>query len=145
LSPAGFFLEPLFERASDPAFVIDPLEDRFLAANTAGCDLLGYTRKELLETPVSRIHPGEIEQLQAFVGTVLGRGHGSTIALTCRISQGTRVPIKMSLSAFESDDRVLVLGLVHDRSEHRGRRAGDSAATQRPDRDRCECDWTKSS
>ena len=125
MSPAGFSFEPLFEHASDPVFVIDPLEDSFVAANTAGCDLLGYTRKELLETPVSRIHPGELEQLQAFVGNVLGRGHGSTIGLTCRVGRGTRLPIEMSLSAFESGGRVLVLGLVHDRSEHRGRRVGD--------------------
>jgi hypothetical protein len=30
----------------------------------------------------------------------------------------------MSLAAFEHDGRTLLLGLVHDRSEHRQRRAG---------------------
>ena len=98
---------------------------RFRAANAAGCDLLGFTRQELLETPVSRIHAGELEQLQAFVGHVLRRGHGSTITLACRARQGDRLPIEMSLSAFESGGRVLVLGLVDDRSEHRVRRTGD--------------------
>jgi two-component system, chemotaxis family, sensor kinase Cph1 len=125
LSLPGFSFEPLFEHASDPVFVIDPLEDSFVAANAAGCDLLGYTRQELLETPVSRIHAGELEQLQAFVGDVLRRGHGSTITLTCRARQGNRLPIEMSLSAFESGGRVLVLALVDDRSGHRVRRAGD--------------------
>ena len=36
---------------------------------------------------------------------VLERGHGSTITLTCRVRQGTRLPIEMSLWAFESDGR----------------------------------------
>ncbi len=116
----GFSFDPRFERASHPAFVIDPLDDRFVAANPAGCDLLGYTREELLETPVSRIHPGELTQLQALVRNVLHRGHGSTITLTCRIRQGNRLPIELALWAFEHDDRILILGLVDDRSEHRG-------------------------
>ena len=75
--------------------------------------------------PVSRIHPGELEQLQDFVGDVLRRGHGSTITLTCRVRQGNRLPIEMSLWAFESDGRILLLGLVHDRSEHRRRPLDD--------------------
>ena len=119
-----FSFDPLVEHAGEPVFVIDPLEDRFVAANAAGCALLGYTLEELLETPVSHIHPGELEQLQAFVGDVLGRGYGSTIGLSCRVRQGARLPIELSLSLFESDSRVLVLGLVHDRSEHRRRGAG---------------------
>jgi two-component system, chemotaxis family, sensor kinase Cph1 len=125
LSSAGFSFGPLIEHAGDPAFVIDPLEDRFAAANAAGCDLLGYTREELLETPVSRIHPGELEQLQAFVSTVLGHGHGSTITLTCRVRQGTRLPIELSLWAFTNGGHVYLLALVDDRSEHRGVRADD--------------------
>jgi chemotaxis family two-component system sensor kinase Cph1 len=124
VSSPGFSFEALFEQTSDPAFVIDPLEDRFAAANVAGCDLLGYTREELLRTRVSRIHRGELEQLQAFVGNALRQGYGSTITLTCRIKQGDRLPIEMSLWAFESVDRVHLLALAHDRSEHRRRRTG---------------------
>jgi two-component system, chemotaxis family, sensor kinase Cph1 len=125
LSSAEFSFDRLIEQAGGPAFVIDPLEDRFAAANAAACDLLGYTREELLETPVSGIHPGELDQLQTFVGAVLGHGHGSTIALTCRVRQGARLPIELSLWAFTNGGRVYLLALVDDRSEHRGARAGD--------------------
>jgi PAS domain S-box-containing protein len=124
VSLPGFSFEPLFEQSSDPAFVIDPHEDRFVAANAAGCDLLGHTREELLRMPVSRIHPGELEQLQTFVSKAIRQGHGSTITLTCRIKEGDRLPIEMSLWAFESVDRVHLLALVHDRSEHRRRSTG---------------------
>ena len=125
MTSAGFSLDPLIAHAGDPAFVIDPVEDRFAAANAAGCELLGLTREELLQTPVSRIHPGELEQLQAFVGSVLEQGHGSTITLTCRVRQGTRLPIELSLWAFTNGGRLYLLGLVTDRSQHRKARADD--------------------
>ena len=50
----------VFEHANEPAYVMDPEHSRILAANDAGCELLGYTREELLETPISRIHPSEL-------------------------------------------------------------------------------------
>ena len=120
MSPQAFAFEQLFEHASDPAFILDPVEDRFLAANPAGCAVLGYTFDELLVTPVSRIHPGELQQLQDFVGRVLRDGRGSTITLTCRTSSGEFLPTEMSLWAFENDGRTCFLALVRDRSEHRG-------------------------
>jgi PAS domain S-box-containing protein len=118
-------LDSLVEHTSDPAFVIDPLEDRFVAVNAAGCNLFGYTHDELLGTPVSSFHPGELEQLQTFVSRVVDQGHGSTIALACRVRRGNRLPIELSLWAFESAGRVRLLGLVADRSEHRHRSIGD--------------------
>jgi PAS domain S-box-containing protein len=124
LSQPEFSSDPLVAQTSDPAFVIDPLEDRFVDANTAGCDLLGHTREELLDTPVSRIHPGELEQLRGFVSRVLEQGYGSTVTLACRIRQGDRLPIELSLWAFESAGRIRLLALVDERSEHRRRRVG---------------------
>jgi PAS domain S-box-containing protein len=123
LTRAGPDLPDAFESAADPAFVLDPIADRFVAANPAGCALLGYAHEELLETPVSRIHPGELAQLQEFVGAVLTAGHGTTLALTCRTRPGAYVPVEMSLAVFEHDGRTLLLGLVQDRSDHRQRRA----------------------
>lgn len=125
MSRPGFSPDPLLGQTSDAAFVIDPLDDRFVDASAAGCDLLGYTLEELLDTPVSRIHPGELEQLQALVSRVLEQGRGSTITLTCRIRQGDRLPIELTLWAFESAGRIRLLGLVDDRSAHRHRRVDD--------------------
>jgi PAS domain S-box-containing protein len=123
LTPTQSF-ESLLEQADDPAFILDLLADRFLAANPAGCAMLGYTPEELLETPVSRIHPGELPQLQEFLTGVLRDGHGSTIALTCRTQSGVYLPTEMSLYAFASNGDVHVLGLIHDRAEHRRREPG---------------------
>jgi PAS domain S-box-containing protein len=111
--------QQLFERSSDPVYIVDPAEDRILDANPAGCAMLGYRRDELLETAVSHIHPAELPQLREFLDTVFEHGHGSTIKLTCRTKRGAFLPTEMSLYPFESDGRVRILGLVQDRSEHR--------------------------
>ena len=112
-------LRRLFEESSDPAFIVDPVEDRILAVNDAGCAMLGYTRSELLATPVSHIHPADLPQLRRFLDRVLRDGQGSMISLTCRTKGGTFLPTEMSLHALDSGDRTYVLALVLDRSEHR--------------------------
>jgi chemotaxis family two-component system sensor kinase Cph1 len=110
-----------FELASDAAYVMDPERDRILAANEAGCRLLGYTREELLATPISSIHPAELPELGELLDSVLRDGRASTIKLTCRTKQGTFLPTEISLHALEVAGRLRILGLVLDRSEHRDR------------------------
>ena len=109
----------VFEHANEPAYVMDPQDDRILAANEAGCALLGYTRAELLETPISCIHPAELPELSELLERVLQHGRASTIKLTCRTKQGTFLPTEISLHALEIEGRLHILGLVQDRSEHR--------------------------
>ena len=108
-----------FEHSPEPAYVMDPETDRILAANDAGCRLLGYSRQELLETPVWRIHPCEMPELRELLKRVLRNGRSSTISLTCRTKLGTFLPTEISLHALDINGRTRVLGLVQDRSEHR--------------------------
>lgn len=114
-----------FEHADEPAYVMDPEHSCILAANDAGCDLLGYTRKELLQTPISSIHPSELSELSELLERVLRDGRASTIKLTCRTKKGTFLPTEISLHALELGGRLRILGLVQDRSEHRHRCLGD--------------------
>ena len=109
----------LFEESPEPAYVIDPAADRILAANPAGCAMLGYTHEELLRTRVSQIHPAERSQMSDFLERVLRDGQASTIKLTCRTKTGVYLPTEMTFHAFESGGHLYVLGLVQDRSEHR--------------------------
>jgi chemotaxis family two-component system sensor kinase Cph1 len=114
----------VFARADEPAYVMDPEHGRILAANDAGCALLGYSRAELLETPISKIHPAELAELSELLETVLRENRASTIKLTCRTKQGTFLPTEISLHALVLDGRLRILGLVQDRSEHRHAAAG---------------------
>jgi PAS domain S-box-containing protein len=115
----------VFEDAAEPAYVMDPGHDCILAANDAGCALLGYTRDELLETPIACIHPAELPELSALLERVLRDGRASTITLTCRTKQGTFLPTEISLHALNVDGELRILGLVRDRSEHRHLRRDD--------------------
>ena len=112
----------VFEHSSEPAYVMDPQHSCILAANDAGCELLGYTRDELLVTPISRIHPSEMQELSELLERVLRYGRASTIKLTCRTKHGTFLPTEISLHALEIEGRTRILGLVQDRSEHRQKR-----------------------
>ena len=108
-----------FEHSREAAFVMDPQHSTILGANDAGCALLGYTRDELLATPISRIHPAEAAELVELLDRVLRDRRASTIRLTCRTKQGTFLPTEISLHALELDGKTRILGLVQDRSEHR--------------------------
>jgi two-component system, chemotaxis family, sensor kinase Cph1 len=108
-----------FEHSPEPVYVMDPEHSSIVAANDAGCDLFGYTREELLETPISSIHPSELAELSELLERVLRDGRASTIKLTCRTKQGTFLPTEISLHALEIGGRIRILGLVQDRSEHR--------------------------
>jgi len=108
-----------FEHSTEAAYVMDPEHSCILAANDAGCRLLGYTREELLRTPISSIHPSELAELDELLARVLRDGRASTIRLTCRTKQGEFLPTEISLHALELGGRLRILGLVQDRSEHR--------------------------
>jgi chemotaxis family two-component system sensor kinase Cph1 len=126
MQPARDFThETVFARSRDPAYVMDPEHNRILAANDAGCALLGYTREELLETPISRIHPAELAELSELLERVLKHGRASTVKLTCRTKHGAFLPTEISLHALELDGQIRILGLVQDRSEHRQRAPED--------------------
>jgi PAS domain S-box-containing protein len=133
-SPYRKLRDQLFERSSDPAFIVDPLDDRILAVNRAGRAMLGYTREELLATPVSKIHPAELPQLREFLANVLQDGKGSTIKLTCRTKSGTFLPTETALVALESGGRTLHPRVVQDRSEHRQREPERWGRAQAADR-----------
>lgn len=113
-------LERLFEESRDAVFITDPLEDRILDANAAASRLLGYTREEFKLTPISQIHPHELPQMRAFLEGALSDGVNWTIEMACRAKSGTFLPTEIELLALDSGNRVYVISLVRDRSEHRG-------------------------
>lgn len=94
----------VFEHAPEPAYVMDPRESCIVAANDAGCALLGYTRDELLATPISHIHPCEVAELSELLARVLRDGRASTIALTCRTKRGMFLPTESPSTHWSSTD-----------------------------------------
>ncbi|PSB13646.1 histidine kinase, partial [filamentous cyanobacterium CCP2] len=108
----------LVENAADVFLVINP-EGQVVNANQRACDVLGYTRDELLQLTIADIDakhlPHEIVQLrQQF--TV---GETYRVESVHRRKDGTTFPIEASICLFEADDSWLELALVRDITERK--------------------------
>jgi len=109
----------IFDYSNDAIFIIDPAQDQIVDANPKACNMLGYSREELLSVPVSRIHPDEMPVLEAFAETVFERGHGWTNELTCTSKSHQILPAEISASPLEVGGRVLMIAMVRDVTERK--------------------------
>ena len=109
----------IFDHSNDAIFVIDPAQDKILDVNSTACDMLGYSRNELLSTPISAIHPNEMPQLLAFAESVVEKGSGWTDELTCLTKSGETLPAEISASVFDVGGTRCVLALVRNIAERK--------------------------
>ena len=111
----------IFEHSQDAIFINDPYADEILEANPAGCEMLGYSREELLELGPSDCHPHEMEAFRAFVDAVFEEGSGWTDELSCLPKEGEPIPAELSASKITVDGRPCMLAIVRDISERKAR------------------------
>jgi PAS domain S-box-containing protein len=108
----------LFERAADE-FLLHDLNGRFVEVNKSTCDVLGYTREEMLQLTVSDIvvgySPSDLQELWHNLMTV----GPVTVQTTHRRKDGSTIPVEGRLSAFDYHDRRLVLAVVRDITERK--------------------------
>ncbi len=119
LPESATFLSAIFSHCHDAIFVLDPSADRILSANPRACNLLGYTREELLAAPISGIHPDDTPSLFAFVQSVLNQGHGRTDELACLTRIGEKIPAEISASVIDTERGRCVIALVRDIRERK--------------------------
>jgi len=108
----------LFDNAGDAIFIHDT-EGRFLEANRAACQRLGYSREELLQmTPAdidsptfTSLIPERLRQLQR---------EGRAIFETAHVSRdGREIPIEISAQLVEFAGQPAVLSIARDISERK--------------------------
>jgi len=93
-----------FEKACDAIFIIDRARERIVDANPKACQIFGYERTEIRRTPISVIHPDDMEHFLEFADNARRFGRGLHDELCCRTRSGIRVPVEMSASAIDLDD-----------------------------------------
>jgi PAS domain S-box-containing protein len=81
----------MFQYANEAIFLLDPEGDRILDVNIKACNLLGYAREELLQRPVSAIHPDGMSQLMRVKSCCKGR-FLRFIPMECRSCSPSYVP-----------------------------------------------------
>jgi PAS domain S-box-containing protein len=111
----------LFNNSSDALFLAEPMkEGRIIDCNLKACELLGYTRKELLAMQLSDVHPHEITKFIAFAESVVSNGYGHTDELTCLTNNVGKVPAEISSSFFvDTAGSQLLLASVRDITERK--------------------------
>lgn len=109
----------LFEHAND-MILISNVDDRILDANRRACDLLGYSREELLKMRVTDLQAPEVRGPE---GTTLRRefekfSDGIFESVDIR-KDGTRFPVEVALSKVTSANGIRFFGIIRDVSERK--------------------------
>jgi hypothetical protein len=116
-APAGHPAAELLAENFDPAVLIDAGSGRFVAANVAAREMLGFTADELSEMTPADIHPHEIARLEGFMANVLRAGRWSSDELSCRTRDGRTVPALLRARVVECGGADAVLIVIRDQRE----------------------------
>jgi PAS domain S-box-containing protein len=109
----------IFDYSNEAILLSCPSEDAFWDVNPSACNMLGFSREELLNTPMSAIHPYDLPDLEAFAETVFKDGKGWTNELTCVTKDGTSIPTEISASAINISGKPCIVALIRDLTERR--------------------------
>ena len=119
----------VFEHSSDAIALLDPYGDRFGDLNIAVCQLLGYTRQELLVLPVSKLFGHQMADLVVFSQAVLEKGKGWTDELSCNCKSGERIELDITGTTLSIKGQLQIILVLREQSRQRYQR--DQAQTER--------------
>ena len=114
LETVGDRFRQLFESVNDAIFVIDTEANRITECNARACELLGYSREELLSMDPREIHPHDFEAFTEFVREVTETGEAWTDELACYTQDDEVVPAEISGTVVTLDGREQLLASVRD-------------------------------
>jgi PAS domain S-box-containing protein len=108
----------LFEQAGDAVY-LETLDGKILEVNEQACDMLGYTRDELLEMGVADITPPEIREVLPDVANELSEKGAVQMEAVNVKKDGSLVPVEVNARLISVGGRRLVFALVRDISVHK--------------------------
>ena len=104
--------QTLFEQANDAIF-IENIDDDIIEVNVKACDLMGYTREELVEMSVADLQAPEVRGRKGeIIKGELARHGGRTFEALNLHKDGTRIPVEVSTNRIGKED--LILSIVRD-------------------------------
>jgi len=109
----------VFDNSFNAIFIADPEEDKILEVSPQACQMLGYSRDELLSLKMSSIHPHELEDLTDFVKKVFDEGKASTENLHCLTKYGNYLSAAISATPVVLDNKMYMLAMVADITERK--------------------------
>jgi two-component system, cell cycle sensor histidine kinase and response regulator CckA len=110
----------LFDGMADPTFVLDASTHRFLHANPAAEELLGYTRHEFASMTPLDLHPAEEQEaVQQRLDDEEDRGAHQYRA---RAKDGSIIPVEVHSNPVSLDGRPAYVSVMRDLSEREAER-----------------------
>ncbi|MFB1065349.1 PAS domain S-box protein [Natrinema sp. H-ect4] len=110
----------LFDSTNDALLVAAPASDEITECNPAACDLVGYTREELLSvSPAEAIHADDRERFHSFLQDVQVAGQGSTDDLTCQTKEGEKRQLEVSAATLEDTEQSPIILSARDVTERK--------------------------
>jgi PAS domain S-box-containing protein len=123
-------LRLLFEQANDAIFVANE-DDEILDVNSRACDLLGYSRAELLRLKVPDLQAPEVRgEPGRVIRNELARGTRVFEAVGLH-RDGRRIPIEVSTARVVGPEPGLVLAIVRDITERKRAETGIQKALEK--------------
>jgi len=107
----------IFDHSNDAILLVDVEHDSILDVNRRACEMLEYSRAELVALPMSVIHPHEMPRLRAFARSVAEQGQGFTDELSCVAKSGKTLGAEISAAVVEVDHRTCMIASVRDVTE----------------------------
>lgn len=108
----------LVENAGDAFLLHDP-EGRFLDVNRQVCEMLGYSREELLEMGATEVEVGLAPDVLLGMWSRIRPGEFLTAEGVVRRKDGTTFPIETRVSAIERGGNKQIIVLARDVSERK--------------------------
>lgn len=111
--------QTIFEHSHQAHLVVDPRSKEIIKANQKACDLLGYSREQILLITMDQLHPYETPQVDSFMQSVFAAGRAWTDQLTCTTSSGAILNVEISAARMVLDDnkaesREVLLAMLRD-------------------------------
>lgn len=107
----------LFEQAGDAVF-LETLDGNILEVNQRACDMLGYTKEEMMKMNVADITPLETSELLPDISAELSeKGFIQMEAMNIR-KDGKNIPVELNARVIDVGGRKLVFAIVRDISVH---------------------------
>jgi PAS domain S-box-containing protein len=117
-SQSELMYRAVFESANDAVF-IESVDGRILDVNRNGCELLGYTRDELVKRNVSDLVPAEARGWLTHVADAILRDKTFRTEAVNVHKNGRHIPVEISASTMELNARTVVLAIVRDITERK--------------------------
>jgi diguanylate cyclase (GGDEF)-like protein/PAS domain S-box-containing protein len=115
----GDLAAEVLAHSNDALLVFVPESDRIIEANVRACGLLGYSRPEILSTPVSTILPNEMPKLVSLSQLSHPSETGLIDEFMCLTKQGEIIPAEISASVIQLDNGLGVVASLREITERK--------------------------